>query len=74
MIRTQVSLSQEEYQLVKLEAKRMGISLAEFFRRSLRQAIPRTKHKPWMKYAGMVQTGNPNSSQEIDDIVYGQKD
>ena len=26
-----------------------------------------------MRYAGIVASGNPNSSQEIDDIVYDQK-
>ena len=30
--------------------------------------------KPWMRYAGMVETGDPAASQKIDDVVYGQKD
>ena len=30
--------------------------------------------KPWMQYAGMVETGDPSSSQRIDEVVYGQKD
>jgi hypothetical protein len=28
---------------------------------------------PWMRYAGMVESGDARSSQRIDDIVYGQK-
>ena len=26
---------------------------------------------PWMKYAGLVETGDPNSSLSIDEVVYG---
>jgi len=72
MIRTQVSLTEEEYETAKHEAQRLGISLAELLRRSLRVIIPVDKTKPWMRYAGMVESGNPESSQRIDDIIYGQ--
>jgi len=27
-----------------------------------------------MKYAGFVETGDPHSSQSIDELVYGAKD
>ena len=74
MIRTQVSLSKEEYEAAKREAERLGISLAELLRRSLRSLIPADESKPWMRYAGMVETGDPNSSQRIDEFVYGDKD
>jgi hypothetical protein len=30
-----------------------------------------SKQKPWMKYAGMVESGDPNSSLNIDAVVYG---
>jgi hypothetical protein len=30
--------------------------------------------QPWMRYAGMIETGDPRASQTIDDVVYGQKD
>ena len=69
MIRTQVSLTEEEYEIAKREAQRLGISLAELLRRSLRVIIPVDKTKPWMRYAGMVESGNPESSQRIDDII-----
>ena len=62
MIRTQVSLSKEEYEAAKREAERLGISLAELLRRALRSLIPADESKPWMRYAGMVETGDPNSS------------
>ncbi|HEV3018448.1 MAG TPA: hypothetical protein VGY49_05475 [Burkholderiaceae bacterium] len=74
MIRTQISLSEEEYETAKLEAARLGISLAELLRRSLRSVIPVDQSKPWMRYAGMVESGDPESSRRIDDVVYGRKD
>jgi hypothetical protein len=74
MIRTQISLSEEEYSAAKSEAKRLGISLAELLRRSLRGILPADRSKPWMRYAGMVESGDAHSSQRIDDLVYGQKD
>ena len=74
MIRTQISLTQEEYTMAKREAERLGISLAELLRRSLRTMLPANEAQPWMKYAGSIETGDPKSSQRIDDIVYGQKD
>ena len=73
MIRTQISLSEQEYDAAKHEAKRLGISLAELVRRSLRAVLTVDKSKPWMRYAGMVESGDPESSQKIDEIVYGQK-
>ena len=74
MIRTQVSLSQEEYDAAKKEAQRLGISLAELLRRSLRTVLPVDTDKPWMAYSGMIESGDPESSQRIDEVVYGHKD
>lgn len=74
MIRTQISLSELEYEKAKEAAKKEGISLAEFFRRSLRTILPVEKNKPWMRYAGFIESGNPQSSQRIDEVIYGQKD
>jgi hypothetical protein len=74
MIRTQISLTEKEYHAAKREAERLGISLAELLRRSLRAVIPVDEAKPWMRYAGMVESGDPRSSQNIDDVVYGQRD
>jgi hypothetical protein len=74
MIRTQISLSEAEYEAAKEEARPLGISLAELLRRSLRLALPTDQSRPWMRYAGMIESGDARSSQRIDDIVYGQKD
>lgn len=73
MIRTQVSLTDREYEAAKREARRLGISLAELLRRSLRSLTPVDESKPWMRYAGMVESGDHKSSRRIDDVVYGQK-
>ena len=74
MVRTQISLTESEYTAAKQEARRLGISLAELLRRSLRTILSVDETKPWMRFAGMVETGDPRSSQRIDDVVYGQKD
>lgn len=74
MIRTQVSLDRHEYAMAKAEARALGISAAEFIRRAVREALPAQGEGPWMKFAGFVQSGNVQSSQSIDEIVYGQKD
>lgn len=73
MIRTQVSLSEKEYEAAKAEAARLGISLAELLRRSVRHLLPADETKPWMRFAGMVETGDKNASQKIDEVTYGQK-
>jgi hypothetical protein len=74
MIRTQISLESREYLLARKEAKELGISVAEFVRRAIRDVLPVEGRAPWMRYAGFVESGNPKSSQSIDEIVYGQKD
>ena len=74
MIRTQISLDAGEYALVKNEAAALGIPIAELVRRALRQVLPANDQAPWMRYAGFVESGDPNSSQSIDEIVYGPKD
>jgi hypothetical protein len=74
MMRTQVTLDEREYALAKQEARAQGISVAEFVRRAIRQMLPPKGKKPWMRYAGLIQSGDPRSSQSIDEIVYGSKE
>jgi hypothetical protein len=74
MERTQISLSAGEMRAARGEAKRLGISLAELLRRSLRTLLPADASKPWMRYAGMIESGDAASSTRIDDVIYGQKD
>jgi hypothetical protein len=74
MIRTQISLDDQDYTLAKKEAEALGISVAEFVRRAIRRVLPPSGKPVWMRYAGLVESGNPRSSQSIDEIVYGSKD
>lgn len=77
MIRTQVTLDAKAYVLAKKEAAALGISVAEFVRRALRDALPpvmAASNSAWMRYAGFVESGDSGSSQSIDEIVYGSKD
>ena len=39
-----------------------------------RQTVSESDQHPWMRYAGFVESGDPNSSQSIDEIVYGSED
>ena len=74
MIRTQISLTEQEYAAAKREAQRLRVSLAALLRYSLRSLIPVDMSKPWMKFCGMVATSDPHSSLKVDELVYGQKD
>ncbi|HEX7700295.1 MAG TPA: ribbon-helix-helix protein, CopG family, partial [Kofleriaceae bacterium] len=74
MLRTQISLTVEEMRAAQREARRLGVSLAELIRRSLRALLPADDSKPWMRYAGLIESGDARSSQRIDDVIYGQKD
>jgi homoserine trans-succinylase len=66
MIRTQVNLDKNKHDHAKRHPATLGISVAEFIRR--------WEEVHWMKYAGFVTTGDPASSQSIDELVYGTKD
>jgi hypothetical protein len=74
MIRTQISLDKDEYELAKTHAGSLGISVAEYIRRAVRETLPVPAEGAWMQYAGSVTTGDPLSSQSIDELVYGSKD
>jgi Ribbon-helix-helix protein, copG family len=74
VIRSQVSLDKQEYALARKEARSLGISVAEFFRRAIRDRLLLAEAAPWMRYAGMVESGNRDSSKSVDDVVYGWKD
>ncbi len=74
MIRTQVSLDKKDYELAKKEARALGVSVAEYVRRAIREVLPCPGETPWMRYAGLVESGNRRSSQSVDEIVYGSKD
>jgi len=91
MTRTQVSFEARMYREARREAKRQGISFAEFCRRAVARSLPPPRRsrartglppryspeeiakKPWMRYAGIFDSGDPNASQTIDEVVYGRE-
>ena len=74
MVRTQISLDEGAYREAKAEAKRQGVSLAEFLRRAVAAALAgrRASARPWMRHAGAVSSGDPGASRSVDDVVYGR--
>ncbi len=46
--------------------------LVELLRRAIRRLRPRGE-RTWLRFAGLVETGDPNSSQSVDEIVYNSK-
>lgn len=69
MVRTEVTPTAAEHAAATREARRLGISLAELLRRSLRTVLPVDDARPWMRYAGSIESGDASSSQGIDDVV-----
>jgi hypothetical protein len=75
MRQMRVTFPEAAYDLAKKRAKALDISLAEFVRRAVRQGLAAPSNgQPWMRYAGIVATGIPNSSWTIDEVVYGSND
>lgn len=73
MIRTQVSFDPETYREARREARKEGISFAEFCRRAIRRALEgRGGEKPWMRFAGVLRSGDPDASRSVDEVVYGR--
>jgi Ribbon-helix-helix protein, copG family len=74
MVRTQISLEAEAYREAKAEARREGISLAEFLRRAVALALTRRPRaeRPWMRHAGALASGARDASRTVDEVVYGR--
>jgi hypothetical protein len=36
--------------------------------------LPANESQPWLRYAGMVASGDAKSSQRIDDVIYGHRE
>jgi len=73
MIRTQISLTAEDYEAAREEALRCGISFAELVRRALAHRLAeRRGEPPWASFAGAVEDGDPDASTSIDTVVYGR--
>ena len=71
VIRTQISPDRNEYDLAKMQSAALGISVAEFIRRAVRETLTVRGEGAWVKYAGFAENGDPHSSQSIDGLVFG---
>ena len=73
MIRLQISLESDTYRRAKEQARSEGISIAEFVRRAITKALPHQPYpgaRPWMRYSGCLDSGDPKSSQTVNKVVY----
>jgi hypothetical protein len=83
MIRTQVSLDEEAYRAAQDEAARQGISFAELCRRAIGRFLAVSsssggddrgrKARPWMRFAGSLESGDADASRTVDAVVYGSR-
>ncbi len=72
MIRTQISFDEKLYREAKRCARQQRISVAELCRRGVREELRRQsqhRDKPWMKFSGSFDSGDPRSSQTIDEFL-----
>lgn len=73
MIPIRISLDRDLFEHADRVSRRQGVSLAEFCRRTLRDALARyPKDKPWMAYVGSLE-GRANDSGNVDEVVYGHE-
>lgn len=76
MTRTQISIDGALYRNARIEARRRGISFSELCRRALARELPpaaQQGEKPWMKWAGSVDSGDRDASRSVDEVVYGRE-
>ena len=59
--------------LTKKAAKALAISVAEFVRRAVRESLPISEGPSWMRYAGIVESGDAHSISSIDEIFHGSR-
>ncbi len=71
MIRTQIRLDATEYKLLKEQSRALGVSLEEIIRRAIRDVLPHDNRGAWMRFAGLVESGDSRLSQSVDEVAYG---
>ncbi|MBZ5617383.1 MAG: CopG family transcriptional regulator [Acidobacteriia bacterium] len=52
----------------------LGISVAAYVRQAVRDKLAVNRASPWMRYVGFVESGEPHSSRNIDNLIYGSQD
>ena len=71
MKRTEIDRTERDYDVLQREASRLGISTGEYLRLAVQGKLAEMDRAPWMRYAGLVASGDAQSSRSIDDVVYG---
>ena len=67
LVRTQVYLTAEQHTSLKEEARKQGVSLAEFLRRVVDEYFHQARPKEdFMKIVGLGQSGKRNVSEKHD--------
>lgn len=73
--RTQISLAEEERALVLEMAAREGVSMSQIIREAIREyCVKADTRDPWerlMDIVGIGDSGNPRSSVDHDEVIYG---
>lgn len=76
MTKAEIALEPELYEQAQEEADRRGMSLTELVQKILREALQEAVEeleKPWMRYAGIFDSGDPNASQTVNEVVYDRE-
>jgi hypothetical protein len=79
MIRTQVSLTQEQMRRLRHEARRRHVSMAAVIRDAVDQAVPdedrsrRDRIDTLLLLAGSVASGTGTVAQDHDDLLAGER-
>lgn len=74
MVRTQISLTEEQYVAVKRLAAERGMSLSAVIRDAVDRCVAMSSRSPWetmMSAAGSVSSGLGDVSVNHDDYLYG---
>jgi hypothetical protein len=66
MIRMQIGLDRREYDLARMQAAALGISVAELIRRAVRQTLPAPGEAEWAKYSGFAAGADMHSGQSVE--------
>jgi hypothetical protein len=75
MIRTQISLTEEQMRRLRAEARRRGIPIAQVVREAVDRAVPadpdgrRARHERLMSAAGRFRSGTGDVSARHDEIA-----
>lgn len=73
--RTQISLAKEDRELVQKIAESKGVSMSHVIREAIRQyGADRVTDDAWerlMDIVGIGDSGNPRSSVDHDEVIYG---